>query len=307
MSRPTKSSRAVWLIVAALLIPVSGARAQEPEEVQTVEITSSPESVRFRGTAVLHGKLEGAVGPQKVTLERRWPSGTWAKVATRPTDDRGRVRFRVEDLSVNSYYRMFWADPASADRVSSRKVLVEVRPRLTLKVKPRRTMLDHSARVKGVLRPALAGRRVVVEQRRHGDWVTLKRLNAADGRFSLRHGAQRIGVRKLRVRFGGDGSNLAATRRGRLTVYDPALATWYGPGFYGNSTACGQTLQPGTLGVAHKYLKCGTKVDILFQGRTISVQVIDRGPYSGADYDLTEATAERLHFDGRRTIGVVRG
>ena len=51
------------------------------------------------------------------------------------------------------------------------------------------------------------------------------------------------------------------TRRvGKLRVYRWAYASWYGPGLYGNRTACGQTLGYGTLGVAHKSLPCGAKV-----------------------------------------------
>src|SRR4051794_8472099 len=39
-----------------------------------------------------------------------------------------------------------------------------------------------------------------------------------------------------------------------------AVASWYGPGLYGNHLACGGTLTPGTFGVAHKALACGTKI-----------------------------------------------
>src|ERR1700677_3782954 len=39
-----------------------------------------------------------------------------------------------------------------------------------------------------------------------------------------------------------------------------ALATWFGPGFYGQHTACGQTLTPATVGVANRKLPCGTLV-----------------------------------------------
>jgi hypothetical protein len=77
--------------------------------------------------------------------------------------------------------------------------------------------------------------------------------------------------------------------------YQPAKATWYGPGFYGSRTACGSVLTRRTLGVAHKKLPCGTKVALRFEGRTVVVPVIDRGPYSrGIDYDLTYATARKL-------------
>lgn len=84
-----------------------------------------------------------------------------------------------------------------------------------------------------------------------------------------------------------------------LTSYRLAGASYYGPGLYGNGVACGGTLQPGTLGVANKTLPCGTKVKLRYHGRSITVPVIDRGPYvAGREYDLTEATKKRLGFPG---------
>jgi hypothetical protein len=91
-----------------------------------------------------------------------------------------------------------------------------------------------------------------------------------------------------------------------VTVYRPAVATTYGPGFWGSQTACGQTLRHATLGVANRTLPCGTKVSLLWHGRTIIVPVIDRGPYAnGADWDLTMATAHALGIPGTETIGAV--
>ena len=58
-----------------------------------------------------------------------------------------------------------------------------------------------------------------------------------------------------------------------------------------------------TLGVAHRSLPCGTKVSLLYQGRTITVPVIDRGPYAkGIAYDLTEKTARALRMLSTGTI-----
>ena len=77
--------------------------------------------------------------------------------------------------------------------------------------------------------------------------------------------------------------------------YRPAKATWYGPGFFGNRTACGTVLTHKTLGVANRHLACGTQVALRYRGRTLVVPVIDRGPYSrGVDFDLTYATARKL-------------
>lgn len=78
-----------------------------------------------------------------------------------------------------------------------------------------------------------------------------------------------------------------------------AGATWYGPGLYGNRTACGQVLRPGTVGVAHRSLPCGTRVKFLYRGRRLVTRVVDRGPYSvGNAWDLTNGAREALGFDG---------
>ena len=73
--------------------------------------------------------------------------------------------------------------------------------------------------------------------------------------------------------------------------------SWYGPGFYGNGTACGQTYSKTILGAAHKTLPCGTKVTFRNpkNGRSITVKVIDRGPYTaGRMWDLSRATCAYL-------------
>ena len=73
------------------------------------------------------------------------------------------------------------------------------------------------------------------------------------------------------------------------------LASWYGPGFYGNRTACGQTYSPEILGVAHLSLPCGTALTLTYGARSITVTVIDRGPYVvGRMLDLSNATRQAL-------------
>jgi hypothetical protein len=70
--------------------------------------------------------------------------------------------------------------------------------------------------------------------------------------------------------------------------YDPDIS-WYGPGFYGNRTACGVVvLEKDTVGVAHRTLPCGTRVTFRYNGRTVTTEVIDRGPYvKGRIWDMT--------------------
>jgi rare lipoprotein A len=77
-----------------------------------------------------------------------------------------------------------------------------------------------------------------------------------------------------------------------------ALATWFGPGFYGQHTACGQTLTPATVGVANRKLPCGTLVKVTYHGQGLTIPVVDRGPYAnGADWDLTAAAAQSLGIE----------
>jgi rare lipoprotein A (peptidoglycan hydrolase) len=134
--------------------------------------------------------------------------------------------------------------------------------------------------------------------------VTLDRdrTNRA-GRFVLRKRMFGALSTRARVRL-----NSGETRiLGRLNVYRRALASWYGPGLFGNKLGCGGTLQVGSLGVANKSLPCGTKVTIRHRGRVVRVRVIDRGPYvGGREYDLTAATARRLGFSGHGPVEVTR-
>jgi rare lipoprotein A len=79
-------------------------------------------------------------------------------------------------------------------------------------------------------------------------------------------------------------------------IHSSGIATWFGPGFYGNTTACGQTLTPEVVGVANRTLACGTLVRVGYKGQTLTLPVLDRGPYShiGADWDLTAGAASEL-------------
>ena len=92
-----------------------------------------------------------------------------------------------------------------------------------------------------------------------------------------------------------DPSATSSTSPGSWTVYK--AATWYGPGFWGKRTACGGTLTPTTLGVAHRKLPCGTQVTFSHDGRSVTATVIDRGPFrKGYVWDLTKKTAKRVGF-----------
>jgi rare lipoprotein A len=93
----------------------------------------------------------------------------------------------------------------------------------------------------------------------------------------------------------GGASAPTATTPANAKVRPSGVATWFGPGFYGQKTACGQTLTPGVLGVANRTLPCGTLVKVTYATHTLTVPVLDRGPYSHiADWDLTAGAAQAL-------------
>jgi rare lipoprotein A len=126
----------------------------------------------------------------------------------------------------------------------------------------------------------------------------------ADGTFAVRWAPDRIGSYAVRA-YGVHDRRIAASRsaKRKLTSYRLAGASYYGPGIFGNGVACGGTLTPSTMGVAHKTLPCGTKVKLRYHGHSVTVPVIDRGPYvAGRDYDLTWAVKLKLGFPGVGTV-----
>jgi hypothetical protein len=175
----------------------------------------------------------------------------------------------------------------------------------------RATLVHRTVTVRGSV-PRGSGDRVVLVERsdRRAGWVQIARVRPArDGTFSARWRSSRAGRVRFRARFESAARSAGqadSAPQVKVTVYQPARATWYGPGFYGHRTACGIRLTRRTLGVAHRKLRCGTKVDLYYRGRTIRVPVIDRGPYAnGADWDVTGAAAARLHMRSTATIGTL--
>jgi hypothetical protein len=84
---------------------------------------------------------------------------------------------------------------------------------------------------------------------------------------------------------------------------DAGMASWYGPGFYGNRTASGVVYSPSHWGVAHKSLPFGTMLEINYGGKKVRAPVTDRGPFVGNRVlDLSNAVAKALGFGG---VGMV--
>ncbi len=182
-------------------------------------------------------------------------------------------------------------------------------PKASSALRVTRTRLNvrtgRTALVQGTLRPGRSGGAITLERRSGKGWKTIdKARTSRTGRFTLKVRRRSVDTAQVRIRFAGDGTARAAQRRvGRLNVYRPALASWYGPGLFGNKLGCGGTLYAGTVGVAHKSLPCGTRIVLRNGSRIVRTRVIDRGPYVGArEFDLTQATKQRLGFGSTGTV-----
>lgn len=176
------------------------------------------------------------------------------------------------------------------------------RSHVSLHLSTHSVLVGNGLAVRGKVRPS--GRhRVKVVFRGAGSGVR-RVTTKANGTFAVRWVPAGTGSYAVRAYGVHDRRVSGSKSPGReLTSYRLAGASYYGPGLYGNGVACGGTLEPGTMGVANKTLPCGTMVKLRYHGRTVSVPVIDRGPYvAGRDYDLTTAVKEKLGFPGVGTV-----
>jgi rare lipoprotein A len=163
----------------------------------------------------------------------------------------------------------------------------------------RNVMAHHAVTFRGRVTPD--GSRTVLVR------VGGRKLHAhsrTDGSYAVRWRAPRSGVYGARA-IVADSS--VSSHRLTVNAFRPAEASYYGPGLYGGGLACGGTLSPGKLGVAHRTLPCGARVTLRYHGQTITVPVIDRGPYAGSrEYDLTSATKTKLGFPSTGTVLTTR-
>jgi rare lipoprotein A len=88
---------------------------------------------------------------------------------------------------------------------------------------------------------------------------------------------------------------------------ETGIASWYGPGFYGNLTADGEMFTSKDLTAAHKTLPMPVNVRVtnLENGQSLVVRVNDRGPFAtGRIIDLSERAAKLLGFFEKGTAKV---
>jgi len=192
---------------------------------------------------------------------------------------------------------------AQAREPLARAVRHRLSGRLIVKRLHHKALAGEAVHVRGVLLPRRRGRVVVIQSGVHHRWRAVARARTrANGHFDVRVVLSALGSEHLRARFFGDARARGdAAGAGTVRTFRATGASWYA--LYGGGLACGGTLGYDTLGVAHKTLPCGTRVTLRYNGREITVPVVDRGPYvAGREWDLTGATARALGFGGAGTI-----
>jgi len=89
---------------------------------------------------------------------------------------------------------------------------------------------------------------------------------------------------------------------------DTGMASWYGPGYDGKRTACGDRFDQNALTAAHGTYPCDTKVRVtlLSTGRSVVVRINDLFPnHKGRLIDLSRGAAKAIGLIGPGT-GKVR-
>lgn len=271
------------------------------EDVNPVPVIDDhPRAVAHLSDATISGHVENGDPTETLQLQRKRPDRKGFRTIASGTLGRDlAVTFSLEGLRFTARYRLRYESELSES------VRIIVKPKLTLNISPDHVMSGREMVVKGVLYPEVRGRTARLQWKVDGAWRTIERVAVGDGHYRVPLVAPAPGHRRVRITFAGDDYNGWTRRADRAHSYERSLATWYGPGFYGNHTACGPRLQRDSIGVAHRVLPCGTKVEILYRGRTVTVPVIDRGPYGDSNWDLTQRTAEKINFSGKEYIGVL--
>jgi rare lipoprotein A (peptidoglycan hydrolase) len=82
-------------------------------------------------------------------------------------------------------------------------------------------------------------------------------------------------------------------------VHLSGVASWYGPGFHGHTTANGEIYDQYGFSAAHQTLPFGTVLLVSYHDRSVLVRINDRGPYvDGRFLDLSKGAADALEMGG---------
>jgi hypothetical protein len=286
----------------AVLMTIGFALTQTATGQDATVSMSSDQRLAYGEALEVRGRVSGEEPGDHVKLLYAPRGQDFKTVDTARTRESGRYVLRHRPIRTGTVRVLTGRATASRSRTVKVGARIVAKEREQVKVGDRVT-------VGGRLQPGYRGRTVLIQQRKSGRWVTVKRdRTAREGRFAGAWEVERgAGRYRTRVLFRGDRRNPRSVDKTRLFVYRPGQASYYGPGLYGNRTACGQTLTPSTMGVANRWLPCGTRVTFRYHGRTVTVPVIDRGPFHGSRiWDLTYATKRKLGFGSTGVVWSTR-
>lgn len=179
------------LTVVAMSATTAVTVAQKPPKGpgQTeVTLKASANPVKFSTPLVLTASVRGVKAGQQVKLQRRNANGTYADLATAPTNDKGDVTY-TQRPSRNTIYRAITVETTPKP---SADLLVKVAPVVGFTVSDSTPRKGALITFRGSVRPAHDGRRVTI-QRKHADgtWAnvgspTLRDAGTASSRYSRR-------------------------------------------------------------------------------------------------------------------------
>ncbi len=306
--RRMRTSRRVYVAATAVMLAIPAtavALTAAPSTGGTAAVaptdTTSAINVKPTRTHVAFGKnvtIEGHATPaqagERVELRSIAAGGhSWRVVAS--ARERGDGSFRV----TTPMHRTAKLRVVSTSGAASTPQRVTVAAALELESHSVDVLAGQPSPVRGKLLPAISGRKVRLEGRQSdGSWHLLSTgRTGSRGGFGLRYAGD--DASKLRVHFTGDRQNTRAAKpAGNLTVFEPAMASWYYDGT--GATACGFQAH---YGVANRTLPCGTKVTFRNGSHEVTATVDDRGPFvSGRTWDLGINTRNALGFVGVGSI-----
>lgn len=292
--------------LTALMITTAGSIGAQVAP-QGAEMKTSKRTVTYGGHLRLAGSFPDSPKQRVEIYMHRRGENAWKLKGKAKTNSSGRFTERVGPPATADWRAELagvgtpedLAAAAPTDRRTGEK-LIKVRSRTQAGVSSRNIVRGNSIKISGRVLPHGERRGVVIR----AGGKRLKTNAGRNGHFSRRWSPGGLGSYRIRAQADGNAMAMGSSdNAGKVQVFRPVQASYYGPGFYGGRTACGQTLTTSTQGVAHKTLPCGTRVTLRYRGREVTVPVIDRGPYAaGREYDLTSATRNRLSFGSTGTV-----
>jgi hypothetical protein len=171
----------------------------------------SSSTVTYGESTTVSGKLTRSsngkvLSGQKVGLYRKYPGGSYAKIATATTNSKGNVSFSVKPSKNASYqlrHKYAGRNGPGYDSVRSAARTIQVRTKVGLAASTTRPKAGTTVKLSATVSPKHAGHDVVLQRRRaDGTWKTVARstLNSSSSRtFKVTAGSKTVGTYRVVV------------------------------------------------------------------------------------------------------------